>query len=755
MTTYPAECAFVAGRQMPDAVIGPMSDMPSRKPVSDPISPRLPDRVNLLKPQDITVSGWLGSRVASNGQGRLAPMDTAPLLAGFKQRPGSHPWIGEHIGKYLDALSLEWARTGNTALRTKLDKTVTELASCIEPDGYLGTYTPDKRFGLYEGADWDVWSHKYCLIGLLQAHRWTGNPLALDTCRKVGDLLYTKFASQPQKLLDAGTHVGMAATSVLEPVVLLYRRTGEQRYLQLAHMIVAAIESDRGPRILSTLRTHSGVEKVANGKAYEMLSNMIGLCEYARTIGDTDIIRTIEEAAADIIANHTYITGSMSHGEHFHPHGQLPNGINANVGETCVTTTWIQLCTQLLRLTGKSIYAAQIEKAAFNHLAAAQHPDGRTWCYYTSLDGSKPYTSGINCCVSSGPRAMALLPELFAVTDTKGMLVLTLPESCAIAYKGNVWVQDVEWVNNHGISEVRFRWTLKSGKAGNYAIGWRKPSWITQNGSTTIAQLPASWKVGQSRTLAWRIGAQQLDGKDSNKTLAAFTFGPWVLAAVADKRSPDKPSTVVLSPKMPTQTGQRTFVVKTSKGAVNLQPFADCGANGEEYTVWLRTNAPVQRRTGNVLLGASESRSRPGNINGSIVDGEPKSLVVTYSNSREDTDWYAVHTAESVEIDRIVYTHGHCFFDGGWFVGAPMVEVQEAPGDPWKALGRLPGYPPTNADQQPPLTDGQEFTLLLPAPVRITGVRVVGNPANGTNPKQNFSSCAELSAYAAESKPKE
>jgi hypothetical protein len=252
----------------------------------------------------------------------------------------------------------------------------------------------------------------------------------------------------------------------------------------------------------------------------------------------------------------------------------------------------------------------------------------------------------------------------------------------------------------------------------------------------------------------YRVSPEHLDGKDSNKTLAAFTFGPWVLAAVAGKKSTDKPSTAVLTAKMPQQTGQRSFLLKTAKGSLPLQPFADCGTAGEDYTVWLRTNAPKQRRTGNVLLGGTESRSRPGNINGSIVDGELKSLVVTYSNSRADIDWYAVHTSEQADIDRIVYTHGHCFFDGGWFVGAPMVEVQQAPGGPWQPVGRLPGYPQTNADQQPPLIDGQEFTLKLPAPISIAGVRVTGIAAHGTNPKQNFSSCAELSAYAPERNPK-
>jgi hypothetical protein len=57
-----------AGRHLFNAVIGVMSDMPRRKPISDLVTPRLADRINLLVPQDIDVSGWLGSRIASNGQ---------------------------------------------------------------------------------------------------------------------------------------------------------------------------------------------------------------------------------------------------------------------------------------------------------------------------------------------------------------------------------------------------------------------------------------------------------------------------------------------------------------------------------------------------------------------------------------------------------------------------------------------------------------------------------------------------------------
>ena len=39
--------------------------------------------------------------------------------------------------------------------------------------------------------------------------------------------------------------------------------------------------------------------------------------------------------------------------------------------ETCVTVTWIKLCYQLLRITGDSVYADEIEKSVYNALYGA------------------------------------------------------------------------------------------------------------------------------------------------------------------------------------------------------------------------------------------------------------------------------------------------------------------------------------------------------------------------------------------------
>ncbi|MFZ4509115.1 MAG: beta-L-arabinofuranosidase domain-containing protein, partial [Fimbriimonas sp.] len=384
------------------------------------------DVLTLAEPGQVTLGGYLGKRVTNNAKGRLLAVKEDELLDGFRHRPGSHPWIGEHVGKFLDAATRAWAYTGDTALKAKIDRVAKGLMATQEPDGYLGTYESGKRFGLYQGADWDVWSHKYDLLGLLTYYRYTKDPQALGTCRRIGDLLINTFGPGKKTLISAGTHMGMAATSILEPIVLLHRATGDPRYLDFARQIVAEYDLAGGPGIVKSLSQTGKVAGTANGKAYEMLSNLVGLCELGRETGDKQYQKVAEAAWKDVVATQLYITGTASHGEHFGKDFDLPNGVNASLGETCVTVTWIQLNAQLLRLTGDRKYADEIERSAYNHLSASQREDGNQWCYYTPLEGVKPFGDSINCCLSSGPRGMALMPELAFQTSPGALWVSTI-----------------------------------------------------------------------------------------------------------------------------------------------------------------------------------------------------------------------------------------------------------------------------------------------------------------------------------------
>jgi hypothetical protein len=63
------------------------------------------------------------------------------------------------------------------------------------------------------------------------------------------------------------TVVGMAPSSVIEPMVMLYRNTGDHKYIDFCEYIVDAWE--HGPKIVSSLLAHGNVYKTANNKAYD------------------------------------------------------------------------------------------------------------------------------------------------------------------------------------------------------------------------------------------------------------------------------------------------------------------------------------------------------------------------------------------------------------------------------------------------------------------------------------------------------
>lgn len=224
------------------------------------------DRQSFLSPERLHLTGWIGTRIDANEQNRMVKIDPARLLEGYRKRPGRQTWDGEHVGKWLHAATLAWVYSRDPALLEKLDFTVTELMKCQQEDGYLGTYLPKDRW-----SEWDVWAHKYNLIGLLTYMHYTGNQKPLRTCQRMADLLCNTFGDEPGKrdLIKAGHHVGMAPTSVLEPMVWLYRLTGEPRYLDFCKYILRSWEQPNGPKIISTLISARRVDKVGNGKAYE------------------------------------------------------------------------------------------------------------------------------------------------------------------------------------------------------------------------------------------------------------------------------------------------------------------------------------------------------------------------------------------------------------------------------------------------------------------------------------------------------
>ena len=750
----------------------------TREPIPYRTIDKMPDVLTAPAPSQVRLSGWLGKRVDANETHRLLNVDLEPLLAGYRQKPGSHPWIGEHIGKWLHAATLAWSYTGDPKWKAKLDKAVRDLIATQEPDGYLGTYEPGKRFGLYEGADWDVWSHKYNLIGLLTYYQYTGDSSALNACRRMGDLLIGTFGPGKKSILSAGTHMGMAATSVLEPIVLLYRDTKEPLYLKFAEAIVKSWDEPNGPRILNSLLRLKRVDKTANGKAYEMLSNLVGLCELARVTGNGQYLQAVKNAWSDITAKRLYLTGSASTGEHFPDDFVLPNLVSDSIAETCVTVTWIQLNLELLRLTGAAQFGNELEKSFYNHLAAAQDPKGDDWCYYTPLQGQKPYDKEITCCHSSGPRGMALAPTSAYLTHNMGahstLFVNTYESSQAqiVIHGSRVHITQTSAFPLVGTSQVR----IQNPSQARFALAIRSAPWagkllVRLNGHLTHSLVHAGWlslpvrqwRASDQLDVRYSIHTQVIAGSHSNSGTSAVSWGPYVMAYDA-KMNPKMPTANQTANPKPAAIARasasgsfelpfRAISLNHPSGFVGkLVPFADAGSTGGTFRVWLSNTATGTVRPPSLFEDGRESRSRNGNVSGSILSDDPEVFVVTFDNKRADLDWFAVESEHAKTVARIEFVNGHLFHDGGWFdasKGKPVVEVQRSKDGPWMQVGELTGYPNTTSENPAELANPSQrsFILKLPSPIKVFGVRVTGHPASGDRPEQSFASCAALRGY--------
>lgn len=400
------------------------------------------------EPGQVTMEGFLGDRIEVNRIGRLRRHITEDmLLDNFRQRRRSAPWVGEHVGKWIHAATLALENYPNDKLLAeKLERIANGLMDCQMEDGYLGTYIKQDQWGDYikpnPTSGWDVWVHKYVMIGLLSYYRSTGDQRALETCQRMGDLLIETFGDEDGKknIAENGTHAGMASASVLEPMSLLYEYTGKEKYRQFCDYIVR--KADEGPKLLTNIEEKRTVQAVGNKKGYEMMSCYVGLVENWRASGYRRGLKAAELARESISSENVFITGAPDAHEHF----DEPHELNTNdeCTETCAQVTWFQLNWQLLQATGKPRYAAMIHKQIYNHLLAAQHPDGVSWCYFTPMEGSRNTRSGFtgrfHCCGSSGPRAIALIPT-FAYMTGKDRLAINLYENST--FKANISGTDV------------------------------------------------------------------------------------------------------------------------------------------------------------------------------------------------------------------------------------------------------------------------------------------------------------------------
>ena len=284
------------------------------------------------------------------------------------------------------------------------------------------------------------------------------------------------------------------------------------------------------------------------------------------------------------------------------------------------------------------------------------------------------------------------------------------------------------------------------------------------------AEIPQrNWSDGDTIPISYQLAARIMTGEASNLGRAALAWGPFVLA-YEQQANPNLPSSrelgLLSGAIARAARGGRSlqFASNVSASSQNLNsvskysatfvPFADAGAGHGSYRVWLRApgvSLDAARRSESLLTDGEESRSRSGNVAGSIIDHDLSNLVNTWDGQMASEDWFAVTLGEHISASRFVFTHGRNYHDGGWFdtqAGKPQVQVQRTLNGSWDSIGVLQEYPATSAADPGDLVQGQSFALQLNSPVRFLAIRVIGKPSSGDRPQQAFVTCAELQAFS-------
>jgi hypothetical protein len=480
--------------------------------------PAKTDILESIIPANIKINGYLGEKIDLCIGERIKKQDVQHLIDPFKTRNETRMWQTEFWGKWILSAIASYEYNQDPEMLKIIQNAVSGLLATQTSDGYIGNYSPEAQL-----QHWDIWGRKYTMLGLLAYYDISGDKKALDAAKKLAGHLLTQVGPDHTDIVKTGNYRGMPSSSILEPMVLLYRHTNEKRYLDFAKYIVAQWETADGPKLIT--KAASGVNVADrfpfpkswwswdNGqKAYEMMSCYEGLLELYRITGEATYLKSAELAVQNIINTEINVAGSGTAFECFYHGGQRQTEPTYHTMETCVTFTWIKLCNNLLRLTANPMYADQIEKTVYNALLASMKFDGSQIAKYSPLEGMRHEGEEqcgmhINCCNANGPRAFALLPKLALMTSGNEISVNLYSQSSAsvlLNKKNKVTVLQTTTYPESDQIEI----TVQPEKSGTFTIGLRIPEWSSKtlvlvNGipadgvrSGSYCKVTREWKSG-------------------------------------------------------------------------------------------------------------------------------------------------------------------------------------------------------------------------------------------------------------------
>lgn len=592
--------------------------------------------MDFFPPTSVRLSGGAFADALQTDLAYVRALEADRLMAPFLSEAGLTPrapaygnWEGEGLGgqtggHYLSALSYLWAATGEGDVRARLEYAVGELAraQAALDTGYVGGVpggaalfaslaqdgaSAARTFG--ESPNWVPWYNLHKTFqGLIDAHLVAGEACALDVVTRLADWWLAIAVD-----VDDETFETMLATEfggMNEVFARLAMVTGRDDFAAMA------LRFSHGAILEPLLR---GRDALTGLHANTQIPKAVG---YA--ISPDARIR----AAADVfwravIDHRSAVIGGNSVSEHFHDPGDFSPMVEHREGpESCNTYNMLRLTRALAERGLRPAHLDWAERALFNHVLSAQHPERGGFVYLTSLRPRhyRVYSSlgeSFWCCVGTGIESQARYGEwVFGVED--GALAVNLFVAATLEAPGFGGRVRVETDFPAG-SAVAVVLDLDTPRA--FPVRLRVPAWAAGLEDLAVDGEPIEghavpgaivierlWAPGT--TVTFRVPlAVRAERLPDGSPWQAFLAGPIVLAARAGdeglvglRGDGERWGHIAGGPLLPladvpivtdaaaadllTGTAPLRYLLRTGDpaGIVELEPFA--GIHDSRYTVY-------------------------------------------------------------------------------------------------------------------------------------------------------------------------
>ena len=440
---------------------------------------------------------------------------------------------------------------------------------------------------------------------------------------------------------------------------------------------------------------------------------------------------------------------------------------------------------------------SSLRQVVLNQLFGAQRCDGSAWGYYVQMQGKKPYSSTLDghCCLSSGPRGVALIPTFALSTDADGVVVNLYDAGTAqLKLRDGTPVTLTTETQYPGDEQIRI--AVEPAETKSFALKLRIPAWCQQPRSKSTAgkctahaerrwlrRHPArNGRTATRSSCGSKLEPRVIVGDHKNQGKVAVLYGPLVLAAdeallgnaqskaktVPRSRPGDGPDSTQCHRRGQSATGTAQGQAGSRAGRIpdlarraslphprRHPQTAACDSRSARHcpSGWFRSPMRVPRErairsgcrcpanfTAAICFWTARQAIRARTISdGSMTDEDFETFVTTSDGKLADEDWFAVELNEPVMVKRVLFAHGKTLPNGGWFdstAGKPRIQVKRTKDGAWETVAEISDYPATTAKNSAEMEGGEHVVCKLASPIKAWAVRVMGKPACGDNPNR-------------------